>query len=141
MTDDISIERLALGVIDRSLPKKEWTHAGHFAAALWFCRHRPDLTTPDEIRSLITRYNEATNTANTDTAGYHHTITLASMRAAAGHLNQFSQDTQIHVVLRSLMSSALGQPDWLLSYWKRDTLFSVTARKTWVGPDLAPLPF
>ncbi|GFE94913.1 hypothetical protein DmAi_29720 [Acetobacter persici] len=33
-SDDKSIERLALRLIDRSLPKNEWTHAGHFAAAL-----------------------------------------------------------------------------------------------------------
>ncbi len=84
--DEAAIERVALGVIDRTLPKTEWTHAGHFAAALWLCRHRRELTQSDEIRTLISRYNEATKTANTDTGGYHHTITLASMRGAADYL-------------------------------------------------------
>ncbi|MBY6239691.1 hypothetical protein [Methylosinus sp. Sm6] len=74
LSDDDSIERPALRVIDRSLPKSEWTHAGHFAAALWPLRNRRDLTTPDEITNLITRYNEATSTADTDAGGYHHTI-------------------------------------------------------------------
>ncbi|ATQ70100.1 MULTISPECIES: hypothetical protein [Methylosinus] len=141
LSDDASIERLALRVIDRSLPKAEWTHAGHFAAALWLLRNRPALTTPDEIRNLITSYNDATSTANTDAGGYHHTITLASMRAADGHLRDHAPAAPLHAVLRSLMDSPLGHPDWLLSYWRRDTLFSVAARRGWVEPDLAALPF
>ena len=139
--DDAGIECLALRLIDRTLPKQEWTHAGHFAAALWLCRHRRDLTAPDEIRTLITRYNEATNTANTDTGGYHHTITLASMTAAAGCLAGCAPGTPTHVVLASLMASRLGNPDWLLAHWSRRTLFGVTARREWVAPDIAPLPF
>ena len=30
---DTDIDRIARGVIDRTLPKAEWTHAAHFAAA------------------------------------------------------------------------------------------------------------
>ena len=141
LSDDDSIERLVHGVVDRTLPKREWTHAGHFAAALWLTRHRRGLTAPDKIRVLITRYNDATNTPNTDTNGYHHTITLASMRAAAAVLAGFPAATPIHAVLASLMASRFGNPDWLLVHWHRETLFSVPARRDWVEPDLAPLPF
>lgn len=141
LSDDKSIERLALRLIDRSLTKSEWTHASHFAAALWLTRYRPDLTTPDEIRTIITRYNDATHTANTDTSGYHHTITLASMRATANYLTSFSADTPLHVVLHSLLATKFGHPDWLLVHWERATLFSVTARRKWVEPDIMPLPF
>jgi hypothetical protein len=141
LSDDDSIERLASKVIDRSLPKAEWTHTAHFATALWLLRNRPDLATSVEIREIIMRYNEATNTANTDSGGYHHTITLASMRAAAEHLRRNSPDAPLHAVLRSLMASPLGHPDWLLSYWRRETLFSVAARRAWVERDRAPLPF
>lgn len=42
---DAAIEHIALGVIDRTLPKTDWTHAAHFAAAVWLLRYRPDLTT------------------------------------------------------------------------------------------------
>lgn len=72
LSDDDAIERLASKVIDRSMPKAEWTHAAHFATALWLLRNRPDIATAVEIREIITRYNEATNTANTDASGYHH---------------------------------------------------------------------
>ena len=118
-----------------------WTHEGHFAAALWLLRNRPDLTTPREIRGLIMSYNEATDTPNTDTGGYHHTITLASLRAAAACLRDHGSEASLHSVLGSLMASPLGHADWLLSYWHPDTLFSVSARRAWVEPDLAALPF
>jgi hypothetical protein len=141
LSDDIAIERVALSVIDRSLPKREWTHAGHFAAALWLLRFRVDLTSADAMRNLIMGYNEATNTPNTDSSGYHHTITRASIRAAESHLARLPREALLHDVLRSLMASPLGKPDWLLSYWRRDTLFSVAARRGWVEPDLEKLPW
>ncbi len=139
--DDAAIARLTLRVIDSSLPKPEWTHEGHFAAALWLTRHRPALTQPAAIRRIITRYNAATGTANTDTGGYHHTITLASMRAAADHLSRASDDAPLAGLLATLMASRLGRPDWLLAHWRHETLFGIQARRGWVAPDIAPLPF
>ena len=37
------IERIGRGLVDRSLPEREWTHAAHFAATLWLLRHRHEL--------------------------------------------------------------------------------------------------
>ncbi len=139
--DDASIERLALKMMDRSLPRAEWTHAGHFATALWLIKHRPDLAEPAAMRLLIMRYNDATGTENSDTSGYHHTITTASMRGAAHHLQCTGQDAPLCVVLAALMASNLGQSGWLLEHWDRQTLFSPAARRTWIEPDLAALPF
>ena len=141
LSNDHSIENHALRFINLTLPKSEWTHAGHFAAALWLLRNRPDLAMPDEFRRLVIRYNAVTNTPNTDSSGYHHSITIASLRAAASHLRGHPSDVPLHIVLLSLMDSALGRTDWLLSYWRKETLFSVAARKAWIEPDVAPLPF
>ncbi len=141
MTDDRSIERLAYGVLDHSLPRAEWTHAAHFAVSLWLLRHRRDLTTPAAMRALIIGYNDATGTANTDSGGYHHTITVASMTAADAHLRGCGPDMPLHRALATLMASRPGRSDWLLDHWRRETLFAVTARRGWVEPDLAPLPF
>lgn len=141
LTDDAAIATLALAMIDCSLPKADWTHEGHFAAALWLLRHRPDLATPDAMRGLIMRYNEATNTPNTDSSGYHHSITVASLRAAAHYLAKHAPEIPLHEVLAALMASPQGRSDWLLVYWRRETLFSVAARRDWVPPDLAPLTF
>lgn len=139
--DDHTIESLTLRLLDRTLLKKEWTHAAHFAAALWLSRHRPDLAMPDAMRAIICGYNESVGGLNSDTAGYHHSITIASMAAAAHHLSRHAADTPLHVVLSALLASREGARDWPLDHWRRETLFAVAARRGWVAPDLAPLPF
>lgn len=139
--DETAISHIATGLIDRSLPKAEWTHAAHFAAALWMARHNPALLEPPVISAIIRSYNDATGTPNTDTSGYHETITVASMRATAAHLAAFPADAPLHEVTNALIDSPLGRSDWLLAHWSRERLFCTLARREWVEPDLAPLPF
>src|ERR1700755_2634556 len=79
---DEEIRILGEGMSARTLPKAAWTHAAHFAAALWLWSERPDLDATVHMPRLIRAYNEATGVANTDREGYHETITQASLRAA-----------------------------------------------------------
>jgi hypothetical protein len=139
--DDRAIARIAAGVMDCSLPRAEWTHAAHFALALWLLRHRPELTGEPAIGAIIRRYNLANGTPNSDTEGYHATITIASMRAAAAELARHSDDAALAKVLAALLAAPHGRSDWLLVHWTRERLFAVAARRGWVPPDLAPLPF
>ena len=136
---DAEIDRIGRGLVDRSLPKAEWTHAAHFAAAFWLLR-RPDMHAARDMPGFIRAYNEATGTPNTDTGGYHETITLASLRAARAWLAE-RPHTRLHVALDELLASPFGRSDWLLAHWSRELLFSVPARKSWVEPDVSPLPF
>jgi hypothetical protein len=89
---------------------------------------------------LIRAYNEATGVPNTDTSGYHETITLASLRAGHAWLAD-RPGAALHVVLEEMLATPIGRSDWLFTYWSKPVLFSVAARKAWVEPDLGPLPF
>jgi hypothetical protein len=134
------IAAIGEGLLARTLPKPAWTHAAHFAAALWLIKCRPDLPAPAHMPAFIRAYNEATGVANTATAGYHETITLASLGAAAAHLAAHP-NAALHVLANTLLAGPCGDKNWLLAYWSRGTLFSARARATWVAPDLARLPF
>lgn len=136
---DADIERIARGLIERTLPKSGWTHAAHFAAALWLLRHRGDAAFHD-MPPLIRAYNEATGVANTDTGGYHETITIASLRVARAWLSE-RPAMPLHAALAELLASPYGRSDWPLAYWSRELLLSVAARRTWVEPDRAPPPW
>ena len=136
---DADIERIARGVIDRTLPKPEWTHAAHFAAAVWVLS-RPGMDAYREMPGLIRAYNTATGVANTDTEGYHETITQASLRAAAAQLAT-RPDAPLSDHLDALLAGPCGRSDWLFAYWTRAVLFTPTARRGWVEPDVQPLPF
>jgi hypothetical protein len=137
---DDEIAAIGVGLLDLSLPKPRWTHAAHFAAALWLISCRKDLDASRDMPGFIRAYNEATGVANTDTEGYHETITQASLRAARSFLRQDPART-LSATCNALMASPLGKPDWLLVYWTRARLFSVEARRCWVDPDLKALPF
>ena len=133
-SSDDEIEHIARGLIERSLPKSGWTHVAHFAAAFWLLRHRGDAAFRD-MPPLIRAYNESTGVANTDTSGYHETITVASLRVARAWLTERA-DMPLHAALADLLASPHGRSDWPLAYWSRERLFSVTARRAWVEPDL-----
>jgi len=137
-TDD-DIERLARGVIDGSCPKAEWTHVAHFAVAVWVLRHWPDRPAETTLPDIIRTYNETTGVRNTDTSGYHETITQASIRAARACLGRYPASKPLHELIDLLMETALGSSHWVLSHWTRDRLFSVEARRLWVEPDIKPL--
>jgi hypothetical protein len=137
---DEEIAAIGAGLLDLSLPKAQWTHAAHFAAALWLMSCRRDLHAERDMPGFIRAYNEATGVANTDTEGYHETITQASLRAARSFLRR-DLDRSLCATCNALMASPFGKSDWLLIFWTRARLFSVEARRRWVEPDLKPLPF
>lgn len=138
-TCDEEIERIGRGLRDRTLPKPEWTHAAHFAAAFWLLRDR-GAAAVTEMPPLIRAYNRATGVPNTDTSGYHETITVASLRAARTWLAARAH-VPLHTALNELLASEFGRSGWLLAYWSTEVLFSVSARRNWVEPDRKPLPF
>jgi hypothetical protein len=93
-----------------------------------------------DMPPLIRAYNESTGVANTDASGYHETITLASLRAADAWLSA-RPGLAVHAAMAQMMNSHYGRSDWLLAYWSKSVLFSVKARRSWVEPDLRPVPF
>ena len=140
-TTDAEVIVIGEGVLDLTLPKPRWTHAAHFAAAVWLIREQPDIVPERDMPALIRAYNTATGVANTDTEGYHETITRASLRAARAFLGSLPTGTSLFAACNALMATDLGRRDWLLAYWTRERLFSPEARRAWVEPDVTALPF
>jgi hypothetical protein len=140
MMTDADIERLATGFCACTLPKAEWTHGAHFATALWLILKRPDIAPERDMPGMIRAYNESVGGVNSDTSGYHETITQASLHMTRALLAALPQDATPAIAFATLMASPLGGKDWLFIYWSRETLMSVAARRHWVAPDLQPLP-
>lgn len=135
-TDD-EIAATAHAMMACTLPKAAWTHAAHFAVALWLLQDRGAAAYAD-MPGMIRRYNESVGGRNTDTEGFHETITRASLDVAAAALAARA-GAPLHAVLADMMAGPYGRSDWILTHWTRDVLFSVEARRDWVAPDLAPL--
>ena len=137
---DAAIRRVGEGLLARTLPREEWTHEAHLASCLWLLRERHDIDLPRELPAIIAGYNESLGGRNTDTEGYHETITQAYIRLAGGWLAANDRGQTLAELVNALLRSAVGHRDLLLSYYSRDRLFSVAARKAWVEPDLAAFP-
>ncbi|MBI5940333.1 MAG: hypothetical protein HY859_07895 [Caulobacterales bacterium] len=140
-TCDAEIVAIGGGVVARTLPKPAWTHAAHFAAAVWLIAGQSRYVAERDMPGLIRAYNTATGVQNTDSEGYHETITQASLRATRAFLASLPRGTPLFTACNALLATELGRRDWLLAYWSRERLFSVEARRGWVEPDVAALPF
>lgn len=134
------ITDIHIGLVTRRLPKAEWTHAAHFAAAISMLAD-PASDPFSELSEIIRAYNRTTGVENTETSGYHHTITLASLFAARHILEAAPEHLELFEVTNRILGSAYGKSDWILNYWSKPTLFSPKARRNWVEPDIKSLPF
>src|SRR5687768_13597872 len=79
--DDAAIRRVGEGMLACALPRAEWTHEAHLAACAWLILERPDIVPERDLPNLIRRYNESAGGVNSDTEGYHETITQVSIHA------------------------------------------------------------
>ena len=132
------IAALAERLLDRTLPKAQWTHAAHLTATLRLVRTRNEGLERD-LPGIIRAYNVAVGGVNDDTSGYHETITqayLAAIRAFEAALPPGLADAE---AAARLLATPMGDKEWPLTHWSRERLFSVEARRGWVDPDLKPL--
>jgi len=122
----------------RTLPKSEWTHEAHLAVGTWHV-HRLG---PDEallrLRSGIRLLNDSHGTPNTDSSGYHETITRAYVMLLVAFIADRDGRPAADCA-QALLASPLVARDALLTYYSKDLLMSVQARLEWVEPDQCPL--
>lgn len=138
--DDAAVERVGQGLLNADLPRAEWTHEAHLAATLWLLLRRTDIDLDREIRTLISRYNEAAGGINDDRQGYHDTITRAYLRGVRLFLEEADATRPLDRLANELLHSPMGRRDWPMRFWSKDRLFSVEARQAFVEPDLCLMP-
>ncbi|HEU4704553.1 MAG TPA: hypothetical protein VFS45_02425 [Sphingomicrobium sp.] len=139
-TTDAEVVRIGEGLLDRSLPRPDWTHEAHLAATLWLLTRRPDVDVDRELPGLIRRYNESVGGVNSDTEGYHETITRVFLHGIRLFLAEADLDEPLHDLVNQLLLSPMGRRDWPLRFYSPARLFSLEARRKFVPPDLAALP-
>jgi len=143
-SSDDDVEMLVRRFERTELPRSEWTHAAHLTVGLWFVLHLPLEQALAAMREGITRYNNAVGIKNTDTSGYHETLTVLYVHAIQAFVeefrSQYSSSLPLHIMASTLVSSEYSAKDFPLLHYSRERLFSVEARKRWVEPDIQPLP-
>ena len=120
---DADIEHLGEGLLARTLPREEWTHEAHLAATTYLLLKRPDVDLGKALPGIIRAYNESVGGVNSDTEGYHDTITRAYLRGIRLFLGGADCSRPIHELVNELlmrnerfMNKMYGSEHWL--WWQ-----------------------
>jgi hypothetical protein len=137
---DAEIEHIGEGLLARTLPRPKWTHEAHLAATTYLLLRRPDIDLDQEVPGLIRRYNESVGGVNSDSEGYHETITRVFLHGVRLFLSEVDASKPLHELINDLLLSPMGQRDWPLRFYSAERLLSVEARREFIEPDLQALP-
>jgi hypothetical protein len=137
---DAEIERIGEGLLARTLPREEWTHEAHLAATTYLLLKRSDIDIDKQLPDIIRRYNESVGGVNSDSEGYHETITRLFLRAVRLFLAEADPRESLHELVNELLLSPMGRRDWPLRFYSPQRLFSVEARRKFIPPDIASIP-
>lgn len=122
-----------------TLPKAEWTHAAHLCVGTWHVHHQGEAQALATLRDGIRRLNESHGVANTESTGYHETITVAYVRIISIFLDASPRELALETRVAELVEGPLGKRELPFRFWSRDLLLSNRARAEWVEPDLERL--
>jgi hypothetical protein len=115
----------------RTLPKPEWTHAAHLAVGTWHVRTHGAARALAELRTGIRALNDSRGTPNTDSSGYHQTITRACVVVIDGFLGMRDGE-DVASSVRALLASPAADRKFLLTFYSEEKVKS-DDRTTWCG--------
>jgi hypothetical protein len=126
----------------KTLPAEEWTHEAHLIAGLWHIAHFSFEEALPLMRENIKAYNVANGNQNTDTGGYHETITVFWLWL----LNEFwkrksSENLDFEQICYAFLRSKYSSRNNALYFYTDKVLFSREARLNFVEPDIQPFDF
>jgi hypothetical protein len=119
-----------------TLPKQRWTHGAHLLTGACYVHALGQAAAIDRMRMCVKRYNESVGGRNTDTSGYHETITIAWIKLLDALLRE-SAPIERAVFARLAVERFANDRDILRRYYEFDLVTSVEARRNWIEPTLA----
>ena len=119
-----------------TLPKTRWTHGAHLLTGACYVHALGEAAATDKMRLCVKRYNEAVDGKNTETSGYHETITVAWIKLLARLLRE-SAPIERAAFAELALRRFEADRSIFSRYYDFDLVGSVEARRTWVAPTLA----
>lgn len=116
----------------------DWHHREHIRAAYLYLRAFGFEEALRRMRESLERLNTAHQTPAAIDRGYHETLTVAWLRVVAATVRAHGAaetseafcDAQPHLMQRTLMRL----------YYTRERIVTWEAKRTFVAPDISPLP-
>ena len=116
------------------LPKSAWTHSAHVAVAACYAFAMEIEPVFQRMKAGIIRHNESVGTANTESNGYHETLT----RFWAGEICRLVRaggfPSRLEAVRAAVVAFA-GERDRFRRFYSFDVVNDRRARREWVAPE------
>ncbi len=121
------------------LEKADWTHETHLLCGFWVLLNFQENALA-AMRERIKKYNETVGTVNSDTSGYHETMTVFWLWALRNWAIEKDIDGFNEVSVDQLLfdENLARRNDWLL-HFSEEKMKSVEARRGFVEPDRAAM--
>lgn len=120
---------------NQTLPKTEWNHKMHLVVALWCLLEHKDIHRAlCHLRSGIILYNHSVGIQNTESCGYHETITVFWVKKIQVFIES-QNSTNFNALVEKLVNAYFADKDYILSFYKKETLKSSEARCLYITPD------
>ena len=121
-----------------TLPKERWTHGAHLLTGACYVHGLGRDAALERMRVCVRRYNESVGGKNTDTSGYHETITVMWIRLLDGLRREVGAMERAEFA-KLAVERFVGEKDVFKRYYDFDVVGSVEARREWVAPNLMEL--
>src|SRR4029077_14760227 len=112
----------------------------HLIVGLWHVARFGAAAALARLRAGIRALDAAHGTIDSETRGYHETITGAYVGLLAAFPRARRAGEPFDDAVAALLAGPLVARDVLMRHYSRPVLFSIAARRAWVEPDLEPLP-
>jgi hypothetical protein len=120
------------------LPKIEWTHAAHLLTGACYVYSLGRDAALEKMRNCVRRHNESVGTVNSETSGYHETITVMWIRLLDG-LRRNAEPKSRAAFAALAVERFAPRRDIFREYYDFDLVGSTEARLQWVAPTLKAL--
>jgi hypothetical protein len=118
------------------VPQARWTHREHLTVAFWYVSRLEEGPAIDRMREGILFLNGCHGTPNTETRGYHETLTRFWIGIVAGFLKERGGERSGLELANELVESYAGRSGLWRDYYSFDLLKSVESRRRWIEPDV-----
>lgn len=120
---------------DGTYPKQHWTHRAHVIMAAARLAASDRYAALALVRRQIRAYNEAQGGENTETSGYHETLTVFWLAVIDDFLRALPAGLSRIERVRRAADEFGTQSGLFKGYWSFDITASAEARREWTPPD------
>jgi len=138
--EETEIVSIGEGFLACTFPGADFHHREHLVTTVYLLWTFPHRDWRRDLPDLIRRYNVSQGGQNTDTSGYHHTITIFYIDLVAKTL-ALEPHLDLVQMCRRILDGPASTKDLMLRYYSRELLYSVEARKNCMMPDKEEIDF